>query len=231
MHRAWASACIGLLGCGRVAFDPRGDASADSKQAIAECAADPRLIACYDFEGDAGDRSNHGNDANGIQVTYVAGRFGRGIQMDESSRADLAMPALATTQWTFDAWIRPDLPPAGSLELVFDHEARWAIMVEDQAGTLVFGCNSALTQGFVSRPLVPGTWAHVACIDDGVTSVGYLDGLVETVGTGNGGGTSTVAAIGGNAPLLDTLSPFLGTIDRLRIWNVALPPAELDAID
>lgn len=226
MHRAWVSAWVGLVGCGRIGFDARSDAQSDV--AALECAADPRLIACYDFEGDAGDRSGHGNDANTTAVQFVPGRFGRAMHMNDASRADVTSPSLATTRWTFDAWIRPDLPPPASLELIFDHDMRWAIMVEDQGGTLVFGCNSAVSQGFVSRPLVPGAWAHIACIDDGVTLVGVLDGLVETLGAGNGGGGTTIAAIGGNTPLTQEPSPYFGAVDRLRIWNAALTPADLD---
>lgn len=226
MRVAWW--CLGLVACGRVSFDPLSDGGVDT-QPVVECADDPRLLACYDFEGDLGDRSGHGNDATEIAVTYVPGRFGRAAHMDELSRSDLAAPSLDTTRWTFDAWIRPDVPPAGSLELVFDHDMRWAIMVEDQAGSLMFGCNSAVSQGSVSTPLTPGVWAHVACIDDGTTLSGYVDGVVETIGAGNGGGSTTVAAIGGNTPLDQEPSPYFGNLDRMRIWNVALTPDEITA--
>lgn len=228
MRMTWL--CLGLVACGRIEFDPRSDAQVDAPgdAAAVECPADPRLIACYDFEGDAGDRSGHGNDATGIAVSYVAGRFGRAMRMDESSRADLDMPSLSTTQWTFDAWIRPDAAPAGLLELLFDHDSRWAIMFEETGGTLRFGCNSTVTQASVSTPLAAGTWYHVACTDDGTTLTGYVDGVGEVLGTGTGGGSTTTAAIGGNAPILDELSPYLGTIDRVRIWNVALTASELE---
>jgi hypothetical protein len=225
MRVAWL--CLGLVACGRVSFDPRSDAGVDTPSAI-ECASDPRLLACYDFEGDLGDRSGHGNDATGTQVAYVPGRFGGGAHMDDRSRADLVSPSLDTTQWTFEAWIRPDVPPAGSLELIFDHDQRWAIMLEDQAGGLMFGCNSAVAQGFMSMPLASGVWTHVACIDDGTTIAAYVDGIVETIGTGNGGGSTTVAAIGGNTPLDQEPSPYFGALDRTRIWNVALTASELE---
>lgn len=230
MHRAWVCACIGLLGCGRIAFDPRTDAADGGP--IVECGSDPRLIACYDFEGDLGDRSGHGNDANGTAVEYVAGHFGLGVQMTDTSRADLGAPSLDTTRWSFDAWIRPDPAPAAALELVFDHDQRWAIMLEEMGdGTFHFGCNSAVSQGFVVKVLSAGAWAHVACIDDGTVLRGYVDGALEDLGTGTGGGDTTVAAIGGNTPETQAQNPFLGTVDRMRIWNVALTPAELEARD
>jgi hypothetical protein len=221
---------VGLVGCGRVSFDPRPDGGADASTAI-ECASDPRLLACYDFEGDLGDRTGHGNDAIGSQVTYVPGRFGRGVHMDDASRADLTSPSLDTTRWSFDAWIRPDEPPAGALELIFDHDQRWAIMLEDRAGGLRFGCSSAVAQGFHSAPIAPGVWTHVACIDDGTTISGYVDGVVETIGAGTGGGSTTVAAIGCNTPVEQEPSPYFGTLDRMRVWSVALARAELDLVE
>jgi hypothetical protein len=212
---------MALLACGRVSFDAPTDAS------VVECGADARLIACFDFEGDAGDRSGHGNDAIGTGVEYVTGRFGRGMRMTDTSRADLTAPSLDTTAWTFDAWIRPALPAAGAEELIFDHDMRWAIMLDESAGSLVFGCNSAVDQGFVSMSLAPDVWAHVACIDDGTTLTGYVDGVAEVVGSGNGGGDTTIAAIGGNTPLTQEPSPYVGVVDRMRIWNAALPASEL----
>jgi hypothetical protein len=58
----------------------------------------------------------------------------------------------------------------------------------------------------------------------------YVDGIEQASVPGATFIEASPAAIGGNAPPEDFAAPYLGLVDRLRIWNVALTPDELDAI-
>jgi len=41
---------------------------------------DPHLVACYEFEGDTKDRSNHHLDATMVNVPFPAGKAGMAMQ-------------------------------------------------------------------------------------------------------------------------------------------------------
>jgi hypothetical protein len=219
-----------ICACGRIGFDPgsTGDAarpSVDAAVALATCPADPRLVACYALDGSAQDLSGHGNDAVVSAVTYVPGIDGLAIETTASSRGDLTMPALDLSRFTIEGWIRPELD-SSSLQIVFDHNMRWALVIEPG---LVIGCD---LQGdtVLGNALALGVWVHVACIHDGTTMTVYRDvGVVGSRAVGPVAPGTFDAAIGGNAPPTDAPAPYVGAIDRLRIWNVALSAAELCA--
>lgn len=229
MRPAWASAWIWLLGCGRIYFDPVGDAAPPSSQADV-CPADSRLQACWSFEGDLGDRTGRGNDAVGTDVAYVDGRFGRALQTTSTSRADLVAPSLDMAQFTIDAWIRPEVAP--DLAIAFDHDEHFAfgVGVVDAAHVQIF-CDDAGGTAYAGTPTPAGQWTRVICRDDGATLTLYVDGVEQASVSGMTVAGTMAAAIGGNAPPQDYAAAYIGLVDHLRIWNVALTPAELDALE
>ncbi|NVB78681.1 MAG: LamG domain-containing protein [Kofleriaceae bacterium] len=225
MRLSWASACVWLLGCGRINFEPLADATPP----LDACPRDPRLQACWDFEGDLDDNSGNGNDAVGSGVVYVAGMFGLALQTTPTSRADLVEPSLDMTQYTTDAWIRPDA--ATALALAFDHDNHFAFGVDtvDADHVRIF-CDTRGNTAYAGTPTPVGQWTRVVCRHDGATITLYVDGVAQGTLSGTTSVDAKPAAIGGNAPAEDFAAPFLGLIDRLRIWNVALTPDELDAL-
>jgi hypothetical protein len=231
--RVLAVLCVTAVGCGRIAFDRSTDAASDPAPdvpSVVECPSDPRLVACYDFEGVIADRSGHGNDAVGQLVTFVPGVFrGRAMRTAAASRADLTAPSLDLTQYTVEGWIRPAAHLGNGL--VFDHDSRWALVVRDDApGTVRVVCDTALLD-VVASAIPIDAWTHVACVHDGNEVRALVGGIQqgsEVVGPVMSG--TRPAAVAGNAPPTDPAAPYLGDVDQLRVWNVALTPSELCAL-
>jgi hypothetical protein len=124
-----ASLIVCSAACGRVSFEAL-DASSDllvpdALQLGPACPADPRLLACYDFESNGADRSGHGNDATLTSITFVPSVDGSALHATTASRGDLATPSLDSTRLTVEAWVRAD--QYGATDLVFDHDSRWAM--------------------------------------------------------------------------------------------------------
>jgi hypothetical protein len=224
--------------CGRAGFDPiapdeagppaRDAPSPDSRPLPEVCPPDARLLACYGFDGDANDRSpggtNHGTPSD---VTFVPGVDGLAVHTTATSRIDVLSPAFALNRFTIDVWLRPDADT--DRQIVFDHDSRWA-MLFDPGG--IPACNLApnplVLSASVTAPLA--TWAHVACTFDGTTMTVHVSGMPAGSEPGDPVAPGTFpVAIAGNAPPSDTPAPFLGTLDRLRIWNDVLTPQELCA--
>lgn len=216
-----------IAGCGRIDFDPLSSPDAAARS---ECPADPRLVACYDFEGDTSDRSGHGNDAGGAQVTYVPGITGSAIEMTSASRVDLIAPQLDLTEYTLETWVRPE-PFATGEGFIMDHNARWAVTLHAvSATTFELNCYGTPGPAIATFALAAGEWVHIACTHDATSVQSYVRGsLGAMVASGPIDPGSTAAAIGGDAPANDTFNPYAGAMDRFRIWRVARTPAELGA--
>jgi hypothetical protein len=221
---AWTCAWIWLAGCGRIDFDPMTDAAA----ARDVCPSDPRLQACWDFEGDLADKSGNGNYAVGTGTAFVAGRFGLALETTATSRADLVTPSLDMTQYTIDVWMRPE--PAAVLGLVFDHDGHFALGVEpvDVDHVQIF-CNTLGDHAGAATPSPVGRWTHVVCSDTGTRLTLHIDDVEQASVPAATFIEARPAAIGANAPPDDFAAPYVGLVDRLHIWNVALTPDELTA--
>jgi hypothetical protein len=225
-----ASLAIGASGCGRIAFDPIAadasiDAAPDARALPAVCPDDARLIACYPLDGDVLDHSAGDNDAIGSAISFVPGIDGDAVQTTVASRIDLTAPNLDTTQLTVEAWVRTGAPMPEE-QLVFDHDSHWALGIIDGAVQCIIGAGSNRS----TRQLTPGVWTHIACTHDGTDSTVWIDGQVAaTMTTGPYPPGVGASAIAGNAPISNPQAPFVGTVDRVRVWNVARTAAELCA--
>ncbi len=72
---AFAVAGAGLTGGLVSAQQPAASPAVGPAATQFSCdASDPRLRACYTFDGDTRDRSSYGNHANAANVSYVAGK-------------------------------------------------------------------------------------------------------------------------------------------------------------
>jgi hypothetical protein len=218
--------------CGRIGFDPASvdpddasvDASADAFVFGPACPSDPSLLACWDFDGDLVDRTGRGNDLLGSDIAFVPGVEGDALEMIDTSRADLAAVNIASGILTVEAWVRS--VPRVPTQLVFDHNSRWSFSITE-AGELRCGANGvpAVLGTFVAT----GSWIHVACtVGDGAYRA-YVDGVEvgATITAAMLMASNTEAAVGGDAPPGTGNSPFVGAVDRFRIWSRALTSVEI----
>jgi len=137
-------------------------------------------------------------------------------------------PSLSLTNFTFEAWVRPDLLDSGTLISQGGAQAGWSLSVTASGG-LKFqaGTQEAVLTG---PGLKQGVWQHVAATvrrDAEASVTFYVDGLpagvrsISIAGPGNGG-----LRIGGAS---EGSARFSGGLDEIRIWNRPRSPELIQA--
>lgn len=184
------------------------------------------LIACFEFDGAIVDGSAH---AQTTQVTgapsFVPGVSDRSVSLTLSTTIHVPQgPAWSFTSLTTEMWFRPSaLPQGGGRAGLIDKDGSFGLFVQpngDVACTMSGGVEA-------NGAAVPGRWTHVACTHVSGRVTLYIDGREISSAKANAltAGTA-VTAIGGNSPSGD---PFVGEIDRLRVFARARTPAEITA--
>jgi hypothetical protein len=197
-------------------------------------ASDPRLRACYTFDGDTKDRSSYGNHANSANVSYVAGKAGKALRLGLNSRVLVAQhPSLDLTAMTIKVWIRPTSFPvkrrealAGKSEPevrmgIIDGEATYRMYVQENG---IIRCSlTGRPEAFSTVGVPLGEWTRVACTFDGSVMHIYFNGVsvVEVKQAGKIAASIASMAIGHDFPGSDN---FVGEMDQLEIWNAVVAP-------
>lgn len=187
--------------------------------------ADPTLVVCYRFEGDAVDGSMYGNDATAVDASFSAGVSGDALVTTAASNVAVASSSgLDVAALTMEMWLRPAAIPGDRAGLL-DNSGQYRLFLHSggrircrvTGGAELFTANDAVTQG---------QFTHVACTYDGAVMRIYIDGTESTslpfVGSiPTGGGSLTIAQ---NNPSGDNLE---GALDSLRMWSRIRTPAEI----
>ena len=207
-------------------FDPDApdapfDSSIDSPMSTPFCdPSNATLVGCWQFEGNGidGSGSNPTNTANTASGTFGTGKVGMGLTLTASSlitvgdRASLEPPNL-----TVEAWIRPTALPAAGLRMgIVDSGGAYGIFLNN--GGILCSMSIAVQTTF-AFPL--NAWTHIACTTDGATVRMYIDGVQVNMLAGAaplGVGDTLGVVLAGNSP---SGEPLIGTIDQMRMWNVA----------
>ncbi len=208
------------------AIDGSVDSSIDTPMATPFCdPTDTTLAACWQFEGNGTDGSGSSptNTADTATGTFTTGKVGMGLTLDANSlittgdRASLEPPNL-----TVEAWIRPAMLPVTGRMGVIDSGSAYGIFINPTGLQCVMGLSLQATFAF---PV--GAWTHIACTADGSTTTIYINGVPIVAAAGGaplGTGDTIGTVIAGNSPSGEQL---IGTIDQLRMWNVARTPAQI----
>jgi hypothetical protein len=181
----------------------------------------------------ARDRSGYGNDGTISGATRVTGKFGGALRFD--GRNDyVTVPDAAQLDLrnaiTIEAWVRPGR--AGGV---------WrSIAIKEHGKNLDYGLYSNAgadgATGYLytdheskvasASELARDRWSHVAMTWDGSTMRLYVNGALVKSSPMKGALATSAGAlrIGGNQVWGEF---FEGTIDELRIYDRALPQAEL----
>jgi hypothetical protein len=150
-----------------------------------------------------------------------------------------------TRSWTVETWFRDEAPNG------YAHEYRMLVAKGEEAGAevpyymmvgngnLVAGLRTRGTNYFASYSLAgAGTranaWQHFAATFDSPSRVLtlYLNGAQvarQTLGGRAGSGNALALEIGRQGQGSTSEKPFLGSIDDVRIWNVARSPSDIQA--
>jgi hypothetical protein len=223
-------------GSGGGSIDARGgdaavDAVIDSAPAPFCDPADPHIVACYPFDGDALDHGPHGLATLTRNVRFAGGKVGMAMLFGADSGANVAdTPLFDVTALTIEAWINPSvLPDDGERSYVLDDDQQYAVFFEhtgDLTCALV-GPGSVKATGAIAA----GAWHHVACTYSGESIKLYVDGAMVSSATGNGSPSTTGAtgvSIAAENPDSDG-ARLIGLVDELRLLDTALPAVRLCA--
>lgn len=228
---AGADARTGLGGGGADAS--RSDATRPGPPGLCDV-DDDTLVACFEFDGDLLDLTANDNDLVATDTAFAPGVGGDGdgllLSNDSEVVGPTASPSLDfTDRMTLEAWIRADVDQQ---RWFVDHDGQWGLEVQSDGDlrctvrTLDDGGsdNANDVEGGVA---VPGVFTHVACVYDGAQVTLYQDGL--SVASSDATGAIATAASGGFSVGQDAPGgpPFVGLVDRVRIWSRDRSPAEI----
>ncbi|HEY3266619.1 MAG TPA: LamG-like jellyroll fold domain-containing protein [Armatimonadota bacterium] len=163
-------------------------------------------------------------DANSFN--FVGLTPGPGAMLSFGAAQSLTVSSLqgpsGAQPFTMEAWVNPGAPPASGEPIAAlgadgPGSLRWQYSAEGNFIASVPG------SGLAFKPIPANTWTHVATSYDGTTLRLYLNGALA-------GSTAVTPNITGNTLLIGALGPALsynGSIDELRIWNVARSEADI----
>ncbi|WP_341937618.1 family 43 glycosylhydrolase [Marinimicrobium sp. C2-29] len=197
----------------------------------------PRLIAHYEFEGNADDTLGFHHGSTVGSPAYTTGRIGQAIDLDGTDDVvNLSPEAPHLTDITIATWVHWDGGMDWQRVFDFGHDVdRYFMMTpSSSSGTLRFGITlhgPAEEQIVETSALPTGQWVHLAITLGDDTARLYVDGVevasnhsvtndpVDILPVDNQVGQSQF-----DDPLLD------GRLDDLRIYNYALSSTEVAAL-
>jgi uncharacterized repeat protein (TIGR01451 family) len=197
------------------------------------------LVAAYSFSEASGttvaDQSGNGHTgtiANGTWTT--SGKYGQALQFNGSS-TKISIPDATdlhlSTAMTLEGWVNPSAVTSAWRDLIYKGNDDLYLMATTTqsgrpAGGGTFGGTNVTLAGTSTLPL--NTWTHVATTYDGATLVLYVNGTQVSSVPRTGALTTSISPleIGGDSVFGQY---FQGMIDEIRIYNVALPPSQIQA--
>ena len=224
------------------AADAAGNLSLYSNLASATTqAGNTGLVAAYSFNEGIGttvaDLSGNGNTGTiGTASWTNAGKYGRALDFDGTS-SRVTVPDSSslhlTTGMTLEAWVDPLAVSNAWRDTIYKGNDNYFLEATAKpgstpAGGASFGNTGGSVKVFGTAPLTLNTWAHLALTYDGTMLRLYVNGVLVSSRAKSGSiATSTnPLQIGG-----DSLNGqyFRGTIDEVRVFNVARSQAQIQA--
>jgi len=229
-----------IAACGFRAHDePLPDAPPDALPDVAIDApppfcdpSDPQLVACFEFEGNTLDSSNHHYDATMTNVAFAPSKWGMAMAFGATSAADVDDHAGAfdLAAITIEAWIEPTEVPVSGRAGIVDNNGQYGFFLHP-GGELHCTMVNGVSLAPAIAAVVAGQWTHVACTYDGSTTRIYANGSVIAEGTGGSvlatGGNTGISIAADNPP--GSGSQLFGLIDRVRITSNARTHDEICA--
>ena len=200
----------------------------------------PSLVAAYSFDEGTGtsvtDVSGNGNNGTIANATWTtAGQYGNALVFNGTSALvtinDSASLHL-TNGMTLEAWVNPSAVSSAWRDVVYKGADNYYMEgTSTSSGGLPCGAGTfgtADVAAFGTALLALNTWTHLAATYDGATLVFYVNGVqVSSLAqTGNIVTSGNPLQIGGDSIYGQY---FQGSIDEVRVYNVALTAAQIQA--
>ena len=202
-------------------------------------AAPAGLVAAYSFNEGSGttvtDASGNGNAGTIANATWTtAGKFGSALSFNgTNARVNINdAPSLHfTTGMTLEAWVRPTTVSSVWRDVIYKGDDNYYLEATSTTGSRPAGgmiAGGTHAEAFGATTLATNTWTHLATTYDGAMLRLYVNGVqVSSVAkTGNILTLTNQLQLGG-----DSIYGcyFAGLIDEVRIYNVALTTAQIQA--
>ena len=220
------------------AFDAAGNQSVYSNTATASTPAAPSgLVAAYGFDEGSGttvtDASGNGHNGTVSNTTWsTAGKYAAALSFNGTNSV-VTIPDSAslhlTTGMTLEAWVDPTTIDSSWRDVIYKADDDFYLEASTtngsvpDAGTIAGG---SYGDAFGTAKLTTNAWAFLTETYDGSTLRLYVNGtlVASTPHTGAIATSTNPLQIGGDS-LYGQF--FAGLIDNVRIYNVALPAAQI----
>jgi glucose/arabinose dehydrogenase/PKD repeat protein len=201
--------------------------------------APPTPVAAYAFNEGAGtstaDLSGSGNAGTVAGATWTTqGKFGNALSFNGTSAMVTVADAPSlrlTSGMTLEAWLNPSSVTSTWRDTLVKGNDDYYLIAMSSPSSLPAG--AATTAGtkkraFGTSSLAPNTWTHLATTYDGTAVRLYVNGtqVSSTPATGTIATSASALQIGGDS-LFGQF--FAGSIDEVRVYNVALSAAQIQA--
>src|SRR5438445_3005298 len=199
----------------------------------------PGLVAAYSFDAGTGstvaDTSGNGNTGTIVNATWTtAGKYGNALSFNgTNARVDIndAASVHLATAVAVEAWVNPSAVSSAWRDLVYKGNDNYYLMATTDHSSLPGGgiiAAGTYAETFGTTILATNTWTHLATTYDGATLQLYVNGV-------------QVSSVAKTGTILTSINPlqlggdsiygqyFQGVIDEVRVYNVALTAAQVQA--
>jgi chitodextrinase len=198
----------------------------------------PNLVAAYSFDEGAGitvtDLSGHANTGTIANPAWTtAGKFGKALVFNGSNTMVTIpdAPSLRLTSgMTLEAWVNPSVLNFGWKDIIYKGNDNYYLEGATPSGAPMVGITvgGSQTEAFGTAQLPANTWAFLAATYDGANLRFFVNGtqISSQPRTGDIITSGNPLQIGGDSIWGQF---FQGTIDEVRVYNVALTPGQIQA--
>src|SRR4029077_8904992 len=181
------------------------------------------------------DDSGNGNTGTIVNATWTtAGKYGNALSFNgTNARVDIndAASLHLTTAMTLEAWVNPAAVSSAWRDLVYKGNDNYYLMGTTDHSSLPGGgiiAGGTYAETFGTTTLATNTWTHLATTYDGATLRLFVNGVQvsSVVKTGNIVTSTNPLQLGGDSIYGQY---FQGVIDEVRVYNVALTAAQVQA--
>ncbi|WP_026977994.1 LamG-like jellyroll fold domain-containing protein [Flavobacterium tegetincola] len=134
-----------------------------------------------------------------------------------------------TNQMTVEFWMNSNTTPAQWDALVTKGDDSWRIALTGD-GKINFAVGGTSFGSVTSNAsVIDGNWHHVAFTFNGSTAIIYIDGVQDSSASGTGSINNSAYNVALGENLQATGRNYTGSMDEVRIWNIARSASEISA--